>query len=128
MRARKDEHSLIGICQQNLLILPLGPRVKPNDSLLPLLDLFYRPASICPYCNLNFIAKRRDITHCPTAFQLAAQLTNNKARSGFHGKETRLGFDDQTMLRIFVRQIFTLFIMAWVFQWECRQTELVCTV
>ena len=106
MRACKDEDGLIGIRQQNLLILTLGPRIKSNDSLLPLFDLFYRPTAICPHRDVDFIPKRRDITHGSSAFQLAAQLTNNKARAGFHGKETRLGFDDQTLDRVFVRQIF----------------------
>src|SRR5258706_5203297 len=128
MRAGEDEDSLIGICQQHLLILTLRPRIQSDDSLLALFDLFYSSTSICSYGNLNFIAKRCNIAHCPTAFQFAAQLTNNKARSGFHGKETRLGFDDQTMLYVFVRQIFTLYSMAWAFWLECRQTESACKV
>ena len=95
MRACKDENCLIGICQQDLLILTLRPRIKPNDSLLPLLDLFDRSASVCPQRDPNLIAKCCKVTHCPASFQLAAQLTNDKALSGFDGKETRLGFDDQ---------------------------------
>jgi hypothetical protein len=46
---------------------------------------------------VDFIPKRRDVTHCPAAFQLATQLTNNKALPGFNSKETRLGFDDQAL-------------------------------
>src|SRR5258706_13298222 len=97
MRAREDEDRLIGICQQNLLILTLRPRVKPNDSLLALFDFFYRSASICPHCDSDSIAKRSDVAHRPAAFQFSAQLTNNKALPGFHCKETRLGFDDQSL-------------------------------
>ena len=106
MRARKAEDGLIGIRQQHLLILTLGTRVESHDSLLPLFDLFYRSASICPHRDVNSIPKCRDVTHSPSAFQLAAQLTNNKARAGFHGKETRLGFDDQSLDCVFVCQIF----------------------
>ena len=94
MRAREDEDRLIGICQQHLLILPLGPRIKPHDRLLALFDLFYRSTSIGPDRDVDLIPKRCDVAHGSSAFQLAAQLTNNKALPGFHGKETRLGFDN----------------------------------
>ena len=97
MRARKHEDCLIGICQQNLLVLALGSRVKPNDGPLPLFDLFYCPAAICPHRDPDSISKSGDVTHCPAAFQLATQLTNNKALTRFHSKETRLGFDDQSL-------------------------------
>ena len=105
MRARKDENCLIGICQQDLLILTLRPRVKPDDSLLPLLDLFYRSASVCPHRNPNLISKCCNVTNCPASFQLSAQLTNDKALPGFHCKETRLGLDDQTLQSFGVCQI-----------------------
>src|SRR6185503_1668393 len=106
MCARKDEDRLIRIGQQDLLILTLGPRVKPDDGLLPLFDLFYRSASICPHRDPNLISKCRNVTHCPASFQLAAQLANNKALPGLHCKETRLGFDDQSLQCFFVRQMF----------------------
>ena len=94
MRAREDEDRLIGICQQHLLILTLGTRVESHDSLLPLFDLFYRSTSIYPDRDVDSIPKRCNVTHGSSAFQLAAQLTNDKARAGLYGKETRLGFDN----------------------------------
>ena len=97
MRAREDENGLISIREQNLLILTLGPRIESNDSLLALFDLFYRPAAICPHRDMDSIPKCSNIAHCPAAFQFATQLTNNKARAGLYSKETRLGFDDQSL-------------------------------
>ena len=104
MRARKDEDGLIGICQQNLLILTLGPRVEPDDGLFSFFYLLDCPAAICSHRDLNLIPKSRDITHCPALFQLAAQLTNDKTLPGIHGKETGLGFDDETLQRLFFYQ------------------------
>ena len=94
MRAREDEDCLLGICQQHLLILTLRTRIKPHDRLLALFDLFYRSTSIYPDRDVDPIPKCSDIAHGSSAFQLAAQLTNNKALPGFHCKETRLGFDN----------------------------------
>jgi hypothetical protein len=54
---------------------------------------------------VNPIPKRGNVAHGASAFQLAAQLTNDKALPGFNSKETRLGFDDQTLECFFVGQI-----------------------
>ena len=109
MRARKHKNCLIGIRQQDLLILTLGPRVEPDDGLLPFFDLFYHPTSILQDSDPNLIPKSGDVAGGASLFQLAAQLTNNnvrvestpvrdgKALPGFNSKETRLGFDDQTL-------------------------------
>ena len=97
MRARKDEDSLTRICQQHLLIITLGPRVQPDDGTLPFFNLFDRSASIRRHRDPDFIANRRDITGCLALFQLAAQLTNDETQPGLDCKETRLGFDDQTL-------------------------------
>lgn len=98
MRAGKDEHSLIGIRQKDLLIYTLGSRVKPDDSLFSFLDLFDNPASIFQHGDLNIIAQRRDVAFGFSLFQLSPQLTNNKSIIGFHREETRLGFNDETAI------------------------------
>ena len=107
MRARKDEDSLIGIRQQHLLIVSLWTRIQPDDGALAFLDLFNHTTPIGQDRDLHLIANRGDITFCATLFQLAAQLANDKALTGLNSKETRLGFDDQTLERLLFRQIFT---------------------
>jgi hypothetical protein len=104
MRARKHKDRLIGIRQHDLLICPLRSRVEPDDCLLPFLDLFDHPASIRQNRDPDPVSQSRDIAGCASFLQLAAQLTNNETLPGIHSEETRLGFDNQTLCKYFVRQ------------------------
>jgi hypothetical protein len=97
MRAGKDEDSLIGICQQHLLIIPLRPWVQPDDGARSFLDLLDHSAPIRQDRDLDSVANGRDITLCFALFEFAAQLTNDRALAGFNREETRLGFDNQTV-------------------------------
>ena len=107
IRASEDEYGLIGICQQNLLIYSLRARIQPDDGLFALFDIFHDPAAVIQKRDLYMVAECGNITHGSPLFELAAQPTNDKALTGFHCKETRLGFDDQTAFLNFVCQIFT---------------------
>jgi hypothetical protein len=46
---------------------------------------------------VDAISDRGNVSHGSALLELAAQLTYDKTLTGFHCKETRLGFDDQTM-------------------------------
>jgi len=104
MGAGKDEDSLVGVRQQNLLVITLGARVEPDDGPLPILDLFDRPASICRNGDADPVSNGRDVSGSLALLQLAAQLTNSKALPGFNCKETGLGFDNQALQKSLVCQ------------------------
>ena len=105
MGAGKDEDRLIRVCQQYLLIIPLWPRVESDNRPLPFFNLFDHPAAIYQNRNPDSISDRGNIAGGFALFQLAAQLTNDKALFGgvvapwhyFDGKKTGLGFNDQTL-------------------------------
>lgn len=97
MCAGEDEHGLIGIRQQHLLILTLRPRVEPDDGPLPSFDIFDHPASIWQHRNVDAVTNSGDIACGASLLELAAQLTNSKALPGLYCKETGLGFDNQTL-------------------------------
>ena len=97
MCASKDKDCLICICQQYLLIITLWARVQATDGTLSFFDLFDHPAPIGQDRDPDPVPDGRNITLCPALLQFAAQLTNNKVLAGLNGKETRLGFDNQTV-------------------------------
>ncbi len=95
MCAGEDEDSLVAICQQNLLIDPPRPRVKPDDGLFPFLHLLDHPGPVPQTRDLYPVTDRREVAVMTSLLEPSAQLANDRALSGLHSKETRLGADDQ---------------------------------
>lgn len=94
MRARENEHCLIGVRQQNLLIFALRSWVEADDGALSFFYFFDHPASIVQDGDSNFIPQRRNVACRFAVFQLPPQLANNQPVSGLNREETGLGFDD----------------------------------
>jgi len=98
MRTSEDEHDLIGICQQDLLILALRPGVQAYQSLLARLHGFDRPAAIRRDRDIDSITDCSEIARGFSVFQFASQLAKDEARTGFNCEEAGLGLDDQPWL------------------------------
>lgn len=79
MRAGEDKDRLIRIRQQDLPVFALRPRIQPDDGSLPLLNLFDDPSPIRQNRDPDSIPDSRDIARGSTSFQLAPQLTDDKA-------------------------------------------------
>ena len=97
----EDEDCLVGIGQQNLLVLALGSRVEPDDGLFPFLDFFDHPRAILLHRDTDPVTNGRQVARAWALFQPPAQLANEGALPGLYGEETRLGPDDQTSERGF---------------------------
>jgi hypothetical protein len=97
MGAGKDEDRLIGIRKQHLLVISLRARVQPDDGAPAFLHLVDHTAAIRQDSDPYSISNGGDIAPGPALFQLTAQLANDKALIGLYGKETRLGFDNETV-------------------------------
>jgi hypothetical protein len=98
MCAREDEDGLVCVGEQDLLIDALRPRVQTDESTFAFLNRFDHSASIRQYADIDMVTNCSNISAGPALLQLAAQLTNDRTRTSFNSKETRLGLDDQTFL------------------------------
>ena len=69
MSASENEDRLVGIGEQDLLVFTLGPRIKPDDGLLPFIDILDHPGAIPQYRNVNPVADGHQIPRASSLFQ-----------------------------------------------------------